>query len=383
MKITRTRQTGGIVTALTAASLLLSACGSGAATAKTGPLDRDALDAATKAVSELTQPASDFAGPATAEPAPKDKTLVYVSCGATLDLCTNFGKSVQEAAGSIGWNVTIIDGKGTPTGWLDGMNKAISLKPDAIVAGIISPSAVPAPFKRAHELGIPVVSILGSGTPGPIPEANVFYNEDTPGGDVGKALAQMAIADSNGRARVVLLYDNAYAIARAKNDAMVKEIKACSSCELLDDISTQYGDLSTNGPGLMSGWLSKYGSDPFYVIAVGDGAFDSMVPVLKQRGISKDQVKLIAGDGLATAYQRIRDNDYQIATVPQPIDEMGYNAVDQVVRALNGEEPFDWAPATYLVTTDNVSLAGGDENQYIPQNDYAAKYQQLWSGGAS
>lgn len=360
-------------------ALTLAACASTPApTSGNAPVDQKSLDEAKNAVKQYTDPAADFTGPKTGFPVGDKKSVVFVSCAATIALCNDAGAAVKDAAQTLGWNVNVIDGGGTATGWLDAMNKAIALHPDAIIEAAISPDAVPEPFKRAKEAGIPVVSLFASGSPGPIDTAGVFYNEDTDGAAVGTAMAQYAVADSGGRARVVIIYDNTYAIARAKNDAMKKVIEACSSCQLLEDVSTPFGELSKNVPGLLSGWLSKYSGEPLYVLSVGDIAFDTMIPTLNSRGVKAGEVKLIGADGSAAAYQRIRDGKFQVTTVPQPVREMAYNAVDQVTRALNSQPAVSWSPVPFLVTRDNVNDAGGDQNRYEPANGYADQYKKIW-----
>ncbi len=47
---------------------------------------------------------------------------------------------------------------------------------------------------------------------------------------------------------------------------------------------------------------------------------------------------MAAGDGDAAEMQRIRSDNYQAATVAEPIDLQGWQLVDEVNRALAGED---------------------------------------------
>ena len=44
----------------------------------------------------------------------------------------SMASTCKQAAKKLGWKLTVIDGKGSPTSWLAGMNQAIALKPDGI-----------------------------------------------------------------------------------------------------------------------------------------------------------------------------------------------------------------------------------------------------------
>jgi len=44
------------------------------------------------------------------------------------DISHLYGVYIKEAGQKLGWDVTVIDGKGSPTSWLAGMNQAIALK---------------------------------------------------------------------------------------------------------------------------------------------------------------------------------------------------------------------------------------------------------------
>jgi ribose transport system substrate-binding protein len=58
-----------------------------------------------------------------------------------------------------------------------------------------------------------------------------------------------------------------------------------------------------------------------------------------------------------------------------------YQAVDEINRALQGQPPSGFVQAPYLVTPDNVDAEGGDQNAFIPTNDYKARYLELWGVG--
>ena len=78
------------------------------------------------------------------------------------------------------------------------------------------------------------------------------------------------------------------------------------------------------------------------------------------------------------AYQRIRDGQYQIATVPEPAVMHGWQVVDELNRAFNKEPPSGFVTKVHLVTKDNVDADGGDKNRFEPSNGYRDEYKKIW-----
>ncbi|MDQ2737377.1 MAG: sugar ABC transporter substrate-binding protein, partial [Actinomycetota bacterium] len=128
-------------------------------------------------------------------------------------------------------------------------------------------------------------------------------------------------------------------------------------------------------------WVSKYGSQPFYVLSVGDNDFDFAVPALTAGGVAKNTVKLIGSDGTPAAYQRIREGNYEVATVPEPSEMEAYQAVDEFNRAFAGQKDSGFVPSVYLVTKSNIDAEGGAKNLFIPSNNYAQHYENIWKTG--
>ena len=97
-------------------------------------------------------------------------------------------------------------------------------------------------------------------------------------------------------------------------------------------------------------------------------------------GATPDKIKLIGADGPPSAYDMIRKGNYEVATVPEPSTLFGYEAVDAVIHSMAGEPPAQFVQPTYLVTKDNANAEGGDKNQFIPSNNFACHYVNIWKG---
>jgi ribose transport system substrate-binding protein len=113
-------------------------------------------------------------------------------------------------------------------------------------------------------------------------------------------------------------------------------------------------------------------------MTIADYYYDFLVPSLRTGGIGPDDVKLLGSDGTPKAYNRVRSGNYQVMTVPEPAILQGYQAVDALNRAFQGEKPVDFQQPVYLVVKQNVDKEGGDKNVFDPSSNYRERYLKIW-----
>ena len=97
------------------------------------------------------------------------------------------------------------------------------------------------------------------GLPGPQPDLNLFVNIQEDPREIGKAEADWAIADSDGKARVVVLSHNEYAIAEVKSMATKTEIEKCTGCKVLDYVNSPASEAAQRQPQLTTSWVQRFG----------------------------------------------------------------------------------------------------------------------------
>ena len=321
-------------------------------------------------------PQDEWRGPTSSPTPPPDKSIVYISNDENNDASRAWGTGIQEAGEALGWDVTVIDGKATPVGWISAMNQAIALGADGIVTSVDAAS-IQEPIGDARERGIPIVGIHSAALPGPDESLGLFTNIQQDPREIGAAQADWMIADSDGEARVVVTSHNEFAIAEAKSRATEERMRECEGCEVLEYVNTPIAEVAQRQPQLVVSWLQKYGS-PLYVSAVADYTLDFQVPALRSAGVSPEDIVLVGADGQASAYDRIRTDQYQRVTVSEPVEMQAYQAVDEISRAMQGEPPSDFVQDPYLVTPANVDAEGGEGNAFVPGNDYKERYLELW-----
>eukprot|EP01037_Dinobryon_pediforme_P014900 gene14900-15037_t len=341
----------------------------------------DFTDMAAKAAKAATARADKWDGPTSGPKAAAAKKIVFVAGDLKNGGILGASEGVKEAASAIGWTVSVIDGQGSVSGRTAAMGQAMTLKPDGIVVGGFDTKEQQVVFDAAAKAGIPVVGWHSGNTPGPEPEAGIFANVTTSPQEVSNTAAYQAIADSNGKAGVVIFTDTQYEIAVFKARAMEAVIKKCAGCTVLEFVDSPIAESSQRMPQLTTTLLQKYGDKWTYSLAINDLYFDFMGPSLSAAGKKGDgsPKAISAGDGSESAYQRIRAKQYQAGTVPEPLNMQGWQLVDELNRAFAKANWSGYVSGIHLVTADNVAFDGGARNVFDPDNGYRDQYKKIWN----
>jgi len=360
------------------ATLLAGACA--LALGATVALADDYTDMATKKAAAATARVDKWDGPTTGPKAAAGKQIVFVAGDLKNGGILGASEGVKEAAAALGWKVTVVDGQGSVSARTAAMNQALTLKPDGIVVGGFDTKEQQVAFDAAAKAGATVVGWHSGTKPGPEPEAGIYANVTTLPQDVSDTAAYQAIADSGGKAGVIIFTDTQYEIAVFKARAMEAVIKKCGGCAVLDFVDSPIGESSQRMPQLTTTLLQKYGNKWTHSLAINDLYFDFMGPSLAAAGNKGDAAPkaISAGDGSESAFQRIRAKQYQAGTVPEPLNEQGWQLIDELNRAFNKAPWSGFVSGIHLVTADNVAYDGGARNVFDPDNGYRDQYRKIW-----
>src|SRR5579871_1357042 len=135
----------------------------------------EVVDAAKAAVAKYVGLQTEWLGPTSAPKPQPGKKIVYLSGDENIDTSHEYGEYMKEAGAKIGWDVTVIDGKGSPSSWLAAFNQAIALKPDGI-AIFADAASLQDPIKAANAQHIVVIGLHAAAIPGAFPDLGVFFN---------------------------------------------------------------------------------------------------------------------------------------------------------------------------------------------------------------
>jgi ribose transport system substrate-binding protein len=343
--------------------------------------DLAAQVAAAKAI--VTQAAANkvpWDGPTTGAKAQPGKTVVLISEDQRNGGALGVSEGVTEAAKVIGWKLTILDGAGVIASRSAAFGQAIALKPDIIIADNDDATEQKVNIVKAVNAGIKVLGWHSNVKPGPMDGVPLFTNISTDPTVVAKVAAALAIANADGKAGVVVFTDATEKISVMKSNAMAANIKECSGCTVLQVIDTPLASVSTRIPQMTQSLHQRFGKKWTHSLAINDGFFDFMAPTLRAAGSagSGPPVNISGGDGSKAAFERIRGDNYQFATVAEPLSLHGWQLIDEANRALAGMPWSGYVAPTHLVTKDNIGTNGGPNNVYDPDNGYRDVYKKIW-----
>lgn len=387
---TSARRPAGAGKAIWAAALVGAVVSVGAARAETrsepfaawpDPVIKETMsvDEAKAIVAERTKPQTEWKGPTDGPTAPAGSfTIAYVSPDQSYTPHVLWGQGVEEAAKALGWKVMIFNGQGTVSGTLTAMQQALAANPTAIITPADA-NALQKPIKDAVSRHIPVIGIHATAFPGPSPELGLYMNIVSNPAEIGGTEAAYVIAESNGAAKNIHMVDNSYAIARFKAKSTVTPIGNCSGCKMLETINMPLGEASARMTSAVSGLLARYG-DSWWMTTCCDGYYTNVAAALRAAGASTDKIKLVGADAPPSAYDMIRKDGFEVASVPEPSTLFGYEAVDAVVRAMAGQEPAHFLQPVFLIVKSNVDTEGGAKNEFVPSNNFACHYMSIWKG---
>src|ERR1700742_865950 len=161
--------------------------------AEAGFLDRMKAD-----VAAATAPGGGaWDGPTTGPKAAKNKTVVFVSLTQNSSGNSDASKGAGDAAKVLGWNFSVIDGKGNSTDSANALQQAIALKPDGIILASVGLESNKAAIDQANAAGIVVVSWHSTDSPGPVAEPKVFVNVSTPPDQIAYLAGEYAVVHGN------------------------------------------------------------------------------------------------------------------------------------------------------------------------------------------
>lgn len=345
----------------------------------------NSLLAAAETVRQATQSSVDWAPPPKGPPAAREKTIVYLAETLMNGGILAVGEGVSEAAQAIGWTLRVIDAGGTPEGRDKAFRSLEEMQPDGLILGGFNATDDISALERIAARGTAIVGWHAASDPGAIAGTPVRVNIASDPMEVARVAASYAITDSGGAAGVVIFTDSRYAIATAKSDAMAALIRECGDCSLLavEDIPLDHAHEIV--PAKIRSLLRKHGRRWTHSLAINDLYFDAAGPTLAVAGIAPpDGIgNISAGDGSLSAYGRIRSENFQDATVPEPLDLHGWQLVDELNRAFQGQPPSGYSVPVRLIVPETVNQEGGEEGRFIPENGYREFYRSIWRGSAA
>lgn len=317
-------------------------------------------------------------GPKTGPAAADDKSIVVLAGDLKNGGILGVTGGIEEAAAAIGWDVRVLDGAGSIQGRTAAIGQALALKPDGIIINGFDAVEQQAALEGVTAASIPMAAwhsgpVIGCDAPG-----GIFANVSTDAMTVSEVAAQWALEDGGDKVGAIIFTDSTYQIAIDKADRL-KEVIEAGGGTVLEYVDTPIADTSSRMGPLTTSLLQKYGDDWTHALAINDLYFDFMGPALASAGISSEAGPQAgsAGDGSEASFQRIRTGNYQTITVAEPLNLQGWQLVDELNRAIQGEQCSGYVTSPALVTEDGLSKIEG--NAFDPDIPYRDAYKAIWA----
>ncbi|NEB06700.1 sugar ABC transporter substrate-binding protein, partial [Streptomyces sp. SID13726] len=144
--------------------------------------------------------------------------------------------------------------------------------------------------------------------------------------EVAKASADWVIARSEGAAGVVVFTDDSIPFAGTKSKLIEQRLAACPGVRLLAHKNIPIPDASRRTPQEVASLLSRFRKQWTYSVAINDLYFDDAAPAFRAAGKpgAGPPFNIGAGDGDPSAFRRINSEQFQAATVPEPLSQQGW-----------------------------------------------------------
>ena len=317
-------------------------------------------------------------GPTSGPAAAEGKSIVVVAGDLKNGGILGVTSGVEEAVDKIGWTVRVLDGAGSIQGRTAAIGQALALKADGIIINGFDAVEQQAALEGVANANIPMVAWhsgpkIGCDAPG-----GIFANVSTDAMTVSEVAAKWAIEDGGTDIGVVIFTDSTYQIAIDKADRLQETVEAMGGT-VLEYVDTPIADTSSRMGPLTTSLLQKYGDSWTHSLAINDLYFDFMGPSLAAAGLAPDAGPQAgsAGDGSEAAFQRIRSGGYQAITVAEPLNLQGWQLVDELNRAIQGEPCSGYVTSPALVTPEGLAKMG-DSNAFDPDIPYRDAYASIW-----
>jgi ribose transport system substrate-binding protein len=304
------------------------------------------------------------------------KRITIVASTLGVPFVANISKGAKEAATTVGWHATILDGKGSPTEWSRLVHQAVSQKVDGIITVGASPAQMKPAMAAAKAAGIPVVDTLTADqsrdplVPGTFAHTSIsFY-------DSGRLQADYVVANGAPDTHVLIFSDNEFPGEVTRVQGMRDEFgKLCPHCKLTVR-DTQVASIGTDLQRTTQTLLRK---DPKiqWVLPTYDAQALYVVPGIKT-GALAGRVQVVSSDAVSSNLDLVAKGDVQVADVGEPDTWSGWAGVDMMGRALAKQKPVP--PNIPLRVFDKQNVAGLDtkNSDSLFGASFRDQYKKVW-----
>jgi ABC-type sugar transport system substrate-binding protein len=303
---------------------------------------------------------------------PQGKTVVYLEC--SIVNCKDHAIALREAFSHLGVTFKTIPSGLSPESFTNALETAKQDHPNGVIIDGIPAAIAQTRANAFAAAGVPVVAMASPD----LELGHDVYNIEGASfyADMGRAMANWVIAESNGAAKVLYLQDPTLAFGASETQGLSETFTAnCPGCQV-SILKTSSAAAGTSlPPEVVSGLQSK--PETTYVVAQYSALLLGVPAALKSAGI--EGVKLI-GFAPTVVNQETIKSGAEAAGVMQSNGALPWMAADAMARALvDAPLPTEVdadPPIVQLVPTDKVTWEPKRDWPYIP--GWQQMFIKLW-----
>lgn len=329
--------------------------------------------------------------PSSGPPAAKNKTVYWISCGQQSAACAGYAAAGQAAAQAIGWTFKLIDGNlNTANGYANGMRTALAAHPSAIVedafsCDVVQPELVQAKAEKVPVIGVDTTDCNDAGTGPALFTVPLVYSSTYPTNAAwwagwGSWAADFIVADSGGKAKIIVNYGQGQSQYKFMNDAFNAVIKACTGCPIVDSVNWTLADLQPNGPwvtGLRNALIkhpeASYVWFPFDFNAVESGGAKAVLQ-------SGSKAKVVTNTGEASALALIPSGQIYAEAAAKSSEWESWAAMDELNRYFAGQQSVPEGEGYISIDKDH-NMPTQSNVDYQTKVDFESIYKKSWGVG--
>jgi ribose transport system substrate-binding protein len=390
LRLSRTTTLAGA--GLTAAALLLTACGGGSTTADPAPANDAPVAPAASGAPAAAGSAVNYAGTlrepaATARAAAKDKKIVIISAGQASISSSVPVAAAKEAAEAAGWQTDVYDVQLNPANAPGLVRQAIASGADGIVLQAVDCPGVKGPLQEAKAKGIQIVGIYSFDCNDPVFEGNdpaLFSGQINYGAgseDIGAFTekygadqAKAVIAATGGKAKVIFFNSPTVTVLNYTGKGFKDEIEKCAECEIVADVEFAGSELGPNLQQKVTSALLQHPEANAVKSPYTSATLLGIAPAVVQSGRAS-KLYVMGGEGFAPELDLLRAGQGVNAVNIAPSDWTGWAAVDTMNSLFAGTPAQDSGLGWQLVDKDNNLTSNGP---FVPKTDFKAIYKKAW-----
>lgn len=317
-----------------------------------------------------------WTGPTSSPPVKKGQFVFSIPCSEATAGCATTNRGVKEAAKVLGWRFMTIDPEGDPNKQNDAVEQAIRLHANVIVLHAIDPKIVSVPLARARKSGIVVICVTCGHENDPITPTGIQHDVTYWPERQGRVMGALLAVASKGSAQIGMITDPEFPTVQRRYDGTLAALKQCSGCKVDATLKFSQTEIGTSLGAKSQAFLRSHPDDG-YVWLPFDAAAAPIISTAMQTGSANAKFVSFNGDPQNVDFVR---KGQELATMGTALDWMGWAALDDANRLLNGKPALkdDGVPSRLIVRSNAARYANGGFQGDI---DYASKFKELWTTG--